>query len=86
LTAHPRRTVLTFVLKEIAMTDTNKLTRIRDLALSSGAIEDPVITEVDQHIRSGSTWWRTDWNEQRAQARKRLNLEDLEKSEDNAQA
>jgi hypothetical protein len=71
---------------EIAMTDTNKLTRIRDLALSSGAIEDPVVTEVDQHIRSGSTWWRTDWNEQRAQARKRVNLEELEKPEDNAQA
>ena len=64
------------------MTDTNKLTRIRDLALSSGAIEDPVVTEVDQHIRSGATWWRTDWNEERDQAGKRINLEEREKSED----
>jgi hypothetical protein len=69
---------------EIAMTDTNKLTRIRDLALSSGAIEDPVVTEVDQHIRSGATWWRTDWNDERDQARKRINLEERQKSEDNA--
>lgn len=66
------------------MTDTNKLTRIRDLALSSGAIEDPVVTEVDQHIRSGATWWRTDWNDERDQARKRINLEERQKSEDNA--
>jgi hypothetical protein len=70
---------------EISMTDTNKLILIRDLALSSGAIEDPVITEVDQHIRSGSTWWRTDWNEQREQAKKRINLEEREKSEDDTQ-
>jgi len=69
---------------EIAMTDTNKLTRIRDLALSSGAIEDPVVTEVDQHIRSGATWWRTEWNEERDQAKKRIDLEEREKSEDNA--
>ena len=68
------------------MTHTDKLIRIRDLALSSGAIEDPVITEVDQHIRSGSTWWRTDWNEQREQAKKRINLEEREKSEDDTQA
>jgi hypothetical protein len=71
---------------EIAMTATDKLIRIRDLALSSGAIEDPVITEVDQHIRSGATWWRTDWNEQREQAQKRINLEERQKSEDDTQA
>ena len=68
------------------MNDTNKVARIRDLALSSGAIEDPVVTEVDQHIRSGSTWWRTDWNEQRDQARKRVHLDVLEQSDENGKA
>jgi hypothetical protein len=75
-----------FQIMEIAMNDTNKVARIRDLALSAGAIEDPVVTEVDQHIRSGSTWWRTDWNEQRDQARKRVNLEALEQSDESGKA